>query len=262
MKILTNIKTPRAFSKVREYAWIFTMLVAFGGLWVPKLGLLVFGVIFTLTVVSLTRGRFWCGNYCAHGSLFDRLLMPFSRNVKIPGILRSKYTQAAVFSLFMYNLTTKFIRVSYLWGTLPFWDRLGFVFVGSYLMVTIVGGLLGLIIAPRTWCQVCPMGMMQKLTYGLGKVLRLTAMSDKKVTISRSDKCVNCAKCARVCPMQLSPYTAFSTTRQFDNENCIRCSVCVESCPLRLLTLSTESQAEDLIAIGQQSKRRMLSASD
>jgi len=255
-------KTAHAFSTVRKFAWVFTLLVAFGGLWVPKLGLLVFGVIVSLTAISLTRGRFWCGNYCAHGSLFDQLLRPLSRNVQIPSILRSKYTQAAVFSLFMYNLASKFVRVAHLWGTLPFWDRLGFVFVGSYLMVTIAGGALGLIIAPRTWCQVCPMGMMQKLTYGLGKVLRLTAMSDKKVTISSSAKCVNCARCARGCPMQLSPYTAFSTTSQFDNENCIRCSVCVESCPLRLLTLSTESQADDLIATGQQSKRRMLSASD
>ena len=247
---------------MKKYAWIFTLLVAFGGLWEPKLGLLVFGVIFSLTALSLTRGRFWCGNYCAHGSLFDQLLLPFSRNAKIPGLLRSKYTQVAVFSLFMYNLTTKFIRVSNLWGTLPFWDRLGFVFVGSYLMVTIVGGLLGLIIAPRTWCQVCPMGMMQTLTYKLGKALSLTAKSDKKVTISSPDKCANCAKCARVCPMQLSPYTEFSVNNQFDHEACIRCSVCVDNCPLKLLTLSTESQAKELLATRRPSKRKISSASN
>ena len=208
----SNIKTQRAFSRVREFAWIFTLLVAFGGLWVPKLGLLVLGVIVSLTAISLTRGRFWCGNYCAHGSLFDQLLLPFSRNIKIPTFLRSKYTQLVVFLWFMYNLGTKLVRVFSLWATLPFWDRLGFVFVGSYLMVTIVGGLLGLIIAPRTWCHVCPMGMMQTLSYRLGRALRLTATRDRKVTISNPDKCINCAKCARVCPMQLSPYTEFSPT--------------------------------------------------
>lgn len=256
--LTTTNKT--TFNGLKKYAWIFTLLVAFGGLWLPKLGLLVFGVIFSLTAMSLARGRFWCGNYCAHGSLFDQLLMPFSRNTKFPGVLRSRYTQAVVFLLFMYNLILKFVRVSSLWGTMPFWDRLGSVFVGSYLMVTIVGGLLGVIISTRTWCQVCPMGMMQTLTYRLGKVLRLTATSDKKVTILDSAKCVNCAKCARVCPMQLSPYTEFSTTSQFDNENCIRCSVCVESCPLKLLTLSAESQAEEL-AIRRRDNQRS-SASD
>jgi hypothetical protein len=59
--------------------------------------------------------------------------------------------RAAVFTWFMYNLTSKFVRVSALWGGWMFWDRLGFVFVASYLMVTIAGGVLGLFVTPRTW---------------------------------------------------------------------------------------------------------------
>ncbi|MBT9153638.1 MAG: 2-halobenzoate 1,2-dioxygenase electron transfer component [Firmicutes bacterium] len=237
------IKTKRAFTPIRQYAWIFTLTVAIGGLWYPRLGILVFGVIFALTAISLFKGRFWCGNYCAHGSLFDQLFLPFSRNQKIPGFLKSKYTQIAVMTWFMYNLGSKFYRVSQIWGTLQFWDRLGFVFVSSYLMVTVVGGLLGLIYTPRSWCQFCPMGTMQVLMYKLGKKLGWTKQHDQKITIEALEKCHKCGKCARVCPMQLVPYTEFSDKNQFDREACIRCITCVDNCPANLLTLATADEA-------------------
>jgi len=169
--------------------------------------------------------------------------MPLSRNTKIPGILKSRVMQATVFVWFMYNLGSKFIRVSALWGSMLFWDRLGFVFVASYLMVTIVGGTLALVFTPRSWCQFCPMGTMQTLMYKLGKALGWTRKHDRKITASAMDKCHKCAKCARVCPFQLEPYNEFSDKNQFDHEACIRCLTCVQNCPAHILTLSTEAEA-------------------
>jgi len=243
-----NIKTKRTFTAIRQYGWLFTLTVAFGGLWYPRLGLLVFGVIFSLAVMSLYKGRYWCGNFCAHGSLFDQLMLPWSRNRKIPAVLKSVYVQAAVMIWFMYNLGSRFVSVAGLWGQLPFWDRLGFVFVMSYLMVTIVGGTLSLFFAPRSWCQFCPMGTMQVLMYKLGKLLGWTKKHDRKITLEAAIKCHKCAKCGRVCPMQLLPHTAFSATGQFDDENCIRCLTCVDNCPAKALTLSTAHEARQLAA--------------
>lgn len=238
------IKANRAFTAVRQYAWIFTLAVAFGGLWYPRLGLLVFGVIFSLTAISLFKGRYWCGNYCAHGSLFDQILLPLSRNREIPKFLKSRFTQVAVLAWFMYNLTSRFIRVAGLWGELQFLDRLGFVFVASYLMVTLVGGTLGLIFAPRSWCQFCPMGTMQVLMYKLGKMLGWTKKHDRQITIEAIEKCHKCGKCARVCPMQLVPYTEFKEQPQFAHEACIRCVTCVEHCPAKILSFKTYAEAK------------------
>lgn len=237
------IKTNRAFTLIRKYGFIFTLLVAIGGLWYPKLGLLVIPVMLGLILYSFYKGRYWCGNICAHGSLFDSLLMHISRNKKIPKFFKSKFLGVAFFGLFSFKLISKFIKVASIYGSASFFDKIGLIFVSSYLMVTIVGGLLAIIFSPRTWCNFCPMGVMQRISYKLGKTLGVTKITDEKITASKVEMCHKCGKCARVCPMQLTPYSQFSDNNQFDDDACIRCSTCVENCPAGILTLSTEKTA-------------------
>lgn len=242
-----NIKTNRTFTLIRKRAWIITLLVALGGLWYPKLGLLVLPIIAALTILSFFRGRQWCGNFCPHGSLYDYLALPLSLNRRIPGILKSKLFRALVFSWFGYSMTNKFIKVYPTFGTDMFLDRLGFIFVTTYLMVLIVGGFLSIFISPRAWCQFCPMGTIQTLSYKLGKFFGAAKLTDKKIVVAAKEKCHNCGKCSRVCPMQLLPYQEFSDENQFDNEKCIRCSTCVVNCPAGILSLNTKKEADLII---------------
>ncbi|KAB3524826.1 4Fe-4S binding protein [Alkaliphilus serpentinus] len=241
------IKTNRVFTPIRKYGWFFTVLVAIGGLWEPKLGLLVLFIMAGLTITAFFTGRYWCGNFCPHGSLFDVLLTPLSTNRKIPKILKSKIMIIGFFGFFMWNFSRKVFKVLGIWGSLQFWDRLGFVFVTTYLMVLITGGLLAIFVNSRTWCQFCPMGTIQKLSYGLGKVLGVVKKTDKKVTILDKELCHLCGKCSRVCPFQLTPYLEFSDHNQFDNINCIRCATCVENCPAGILSIGTEKETAKLI---------------
>ena len=146
------IKTNRIFNHVREYGWIATVLIAIGGLWEPKLGLAVLLVMAGLTITSFFSGRYWCGNVCFHGSLFDKIILPVSRNTKIPDFFKSKPFIIGFFIFFMANFTRRIITVSQYWGTYDIWDKLGALFSNTYLMVLIVGGALAILINPRTWC--------------------------------------------------------------------------------------------------------------
>lgn len=242
------IKAQRVFTPLRKYAWIFTLMVAMGGLYFPRLGLLVIPVILSLTTLSFFRGRFWCGNICPHGSLFDSLLYPLTGNRHVPKWLKSRIPAALLFTVFSYNLVMKLIRVSRLFGSMLFLDKLGFIFVGSYLMVTIVGGTLSIAFSARTWCQICPMGVLQVLSYRLGKLLRVTRSTDQKITVTHPAMCHICGKCARVCPMQLTPYLEFSKDHQFDEPKCIRCSTCVVNCPAGILSLDTAPNPTEIPA--------------
>jgi len=241
------IKTARSFSPVRKYAWILTVLIGIGGQFIPLLGLLVPFIMAALMGTSLFKGKYWCGNFCPHGSFFDNLIGPVSRHTKIPALLRSRPVIAAVLVFFMFNLGRRFIDVYATLGTGEFLERLGLVFATTYLMVLLAGGLLGLVINERTWCQFCPMGTIQVIFYKLGKAVGLTKRTDEKVTVSHPDLCHSCGKCARVCPMQLSPYLQFAENQQqFDEENCIRCNTCVHNCPAGILQMAKPREAEEI----------------
>ncbi|KOA20782.1 benzoate 1,2-dioxygenase electron transfer component [Clostridium homopropionicum DSM 5847] len=241
-----NIKANRTFTFVRKWAWIFTIVVAIGGLWYPRLGLLVIPIILSLSATAFFRGRFWCGNFCPHGSLYDTVILKFTRNKNIPWFFKSKLLAIAFFSWFAYRIISKLIKAFGLFGTASFYNKVGLIFVTSYLMVLIIGVPLALFITPRTWCRFCPMGMMQILSYKLGKLLGVAKKTDKKITIASQDMCHSCGKCSRVCPMQLKPYLAFSDKNQFDEEKCIRCSTCVVNCPAGILSLKDEKTSLEI----------------
>ncbi|HHV72729.1 MAG TPA: 4Fe-4S binding protein [Clostridia bacterium] len=229
------LKTTRVFSPFRKYAWLFILLVAFGGLWYPKLGLLMIPMVIALALFGFFKEKYWCGNICPHGSLFDYLILPISANRKIPAFLKSKPVRYLAFGWFMFMLGSRLLKVLSLYETAPFLDRLGFIFVMNYFVVTMVGTILAFLISPRTWCSFCPMGTFQNIAYRVGRLLGIAQKTNRKVTITDPAKCINCAKCARVCPMQLTPYLEFSQSNQMSNDSCIACASCIENCPVKIL---------------------------
>lgn len=237
------IKTNRVFNKIKKFSWVLVPLIAFGGLFYPRLGLLLIPIMLTIITLGFFKGKYWCGNLCPHGSLFDSIIMHFSFNKKIPNLVASRTLKVLFFIWYMSMFVNRIIKVSALWGTMAFVDKLGFVFAVNYLIPTTVGTILALFVSPRAWCSFCPMGTMEQLAYKLGKFTKLNSKTDQKVSIAAKEQCHKCGKCSRVCPMQLKPYLDFSANSQFENENCIRCSTCIANCPAGILSLENSAKA-------------------
>ncbi|WP_227763159.1 4Fe-4S binding protein [Zhaonella formicivorans] len=257
------IKTNRVFNKFKRISWTLVPLIAFGGLFYPRLGLLLIPIMLSLVTLGFFKGKYWCGNLCPHGSLFDSIILQFSPNSSIPKLFKSKTLKVLFFIWYMSMFTSRLIKVSALWGTMTFIDKLGFVFAVNYLIPTTVGTILALFVNPRSWCSFCPMGTMEQLAYKLGKIAGLNGKTDQKVSVAAIEQCHKCGKCSRVCPMQLKPYLNFSGNNQFENENCIRCSTCVANCPAGILSLANTEQALSIKASTNNSgfeKRRKITA--
>ncbi|MCP4756548.1 MAG: 4Fe-4S binding protein, partial [Proteobacteria bacterium] len=238
------IKTNRTFTRLRKYAWLYLIVVPLGAWWYPVLGLSLIPLMLGLTVLAFFNGKYWCGNICPHGSLFDHLIMPLSRNKGIPRVLKNRWFITAVFTWFMVMLALRINSALAAWGETSFAAKLGFVFVMNYTIVTVVGLTLALFISPRSWCSFCPMGTMEKLSYKLGKLLRLNRSTDRKISMAHEDMCHKCGKCARVCPAQLTPYAQFDEKGQFSSENCIRCETCVKNCPAQILSVKNVEKVD------------------
>ncbi len=247
-EVAFNIKTERTFSWVRKYGWLLTLAIGVGGQFYPQIGLLVPLIMAAMILMSLLKGKYWCGNFCPHGSFFDELVLKVGRNSLIPGVFKHKVTIAAVLIFFMFNFSRNIINAVTAGGALPLHHRLGFVFSNTYLMVLVVGGLLGLFVNARTWCQFCPMGTLQTGFYRLGKALNLT-VRDEKVTVEHPERCLSCGQCARVCPMELKPYKQFQKYEdhnQLESEKCIRCKTCVKNCPAEILQMAEAEEAVEI----------------
>jgi polyferredoxin len=162
-----------------------------------------------------------------------------------------------VFFIFgMFGIQLSFVPWSE--GGLPMWAGIGKVFWTIIVMTTIVGVTLSFIYAPRTWCSFCPMGTISN--WVAPKAAIKQAQSDacidsaereqarpkvKKAPLPKaftnihvSSACqMKCKQCARVCPMQLTPYDSRGEEIGYLHPDCLKCGKCTLACPTKIMTL-------------------------
>ena len=189
------VKGPQLF-------WIiFAYLIL--GWFFPVLGWAALACMIGPVLTSVWKGRFWCGNVCPRGNMYDRLLSKYSPHRPIPRFVRS------------------------------FGFRLFMVFWKIILMTTVVGITLSFIYAPRTWCSFCPMGTLSSW------VAPKTAPLPKAFkSIHVSSQCEEkCKLCARVCPMQLTPYSSRGEQLGYLHPDCLKCRKCEKACPTKIIEM-------------------------
>lgn len=170
-------------------------------------------------IVSIIKGRFWCGNICPRGSFYDNLVIKFSNKRKIPNFFKSYYFRGILISIMMTVFISGIIKN---WGDIY---GIGMVFYRLILVTTIIGVILSLIFNHRTWCSICPMGTLASLTSKLRK-------SKKVLFVSSS--CVSCKLCQKQCPLGLVPYDYKGDL--LSHPDCIQCGKCGNVCPKKAIT--------------------------
>lgn len=194
----------------------------------PPVGWVALICMFGPVMMSLFKGRYWCGHICPRGNFYDKVLTRFSPNRRIPKFLRS-----VGFRIFMLLLIfTMFgVQMAASWGD---WGGMGLVFWRIILITTVVAIVLALIYAPRTWCTFCPMGTLSAWVAPRGR--RATESRTFK-TIQVKNACIACKRCARTCPMQLKPYEAKGSKAGLQAPDCIKCGRCIPSCPKAAMSI-------------------------
>ena len=116
------------------------------------------------------------------------------------------------------------------WGD---FSAMGGVFWLTIFITTLIGILFSFVYAPMTWCSFCPIGSLAAWV-----APRKEPLPKGFVRVYIDDRCEGkCLTCARVCPMQLTPYKSRGKTEGYLHPDCIKCGKCADACPHKIVKL-------------------------
>ena len=165
-------------------------------------------------LVSLFKGRFWCGNLCPRGSFYDNIVSKFSNHNKVPGFLKSK---AFRFFMVVFMMSMFAFGIHKNWGN---FYGIGMVFYRIIVVTTIIGIILSFFYNERVWCHFCPMGTIASV---------ISKVRKSKRVLQISQECVACKICERKCSLGIVPYEYKENI--LSHPDCIQCGKCVTVCP-------------------------------
>ncbi len=214
--------------------YVFLLVVAGVGLFVPYIGLALLPLMLTIMILSFLKGRKFCGKVCPHGFLFDNLLVKLSRKTKTPKIFKSIVLITLYFIYFMGTFGFNVLSSA---KSDNFFLTLSYALSNMYFIVTIVSVTIGVIFTPRAFCHFCPQGTLQTGIQKLAKKANLSKI--ELVSLVDINQCINCKACNKICPMEIEVIDEIKTTSTLtlNNIKCIKCEKCVNVCPKNILKL-------------------------
>ncbi|MEW6240340.1 MAG: 4Fe-4S binding protein [Chloroflexota bacterium] len=224
-----------------------------------------------LALISvLLFGRAFCGWFCWFGgyidlvewSLCDRLKIKLPRVLPLYlAVIPFVALFAKVYGSLLINWLEKGVPPSFVFN-LADTEPWGGQQTGLSILITAIlyGPILLYFFGRHAWCRyLCPIGALLKLfnKFGLGKV-RLV-----------NKDCNGCAKCNRVCDMQVDVLGNLKDRGQVESSDCIRCLKCTDECPMGAIAFRMNQSkgialTADAARRAEKSslKRRQLSALD
>lgn len=163
-------------------------------------------------------GRGWCGYACWTGMVLD--LLPY----KVPKEKRKKLGFIRYITFF---LSFIFVAILFIFK----FDNLSNIMFWAFIIGNVIYYITGISLAfifkdNRAFCKyICPITIFLKPAsyFSLIRVKR-----DK-------DKCINCKKCIKSCPMNVDMLD--NSRKRKNATECILCNNCVRNCPKKALHL-------------------------
>ncbi|ASW43429.1 MULTISPECIES: 4Fe-4S binding protein [Eubacteriales] len=205
------------FWKRYSYVVLFAFIIL--SLFDLRFALAAIGCMLGPVVLSIFKGRFWCGNICPRGSFYDNLLSKISNNKKAPKFLKSNFFRILVVILMMSIFA---VGISKNWGNLY---GIGLVFYRMIVITSIIGIVLSFFYNSRTWCNFCPMGTIASFISRIRKGKRLLKVSTS---------CVSCKICEKQCYFGIAAYEYKGNL--LSHPDCIQCGKCLSACPKKSIS--------------------------
>ena len=198
----------------KKYSFLVLIAFVILGLLDTRIAIAAVVCMVAPIIVSIFKGRFWCGNLCPRGNFYDNIVAKFSNNKKVPRFLKSNLFRTFMV-IFMMTMFTFGIHKN--WGNLY---GIGMVFYRMIVVTTIVGIILSLFYNQRTWCHFCPMGTIASV---------ISRFRKSKNVLHVSAGCVSCKICEKKCSLGIVPYEYKDNI--LSHPDCIQCGKCVNACP-------------------------------
>ncbi len=213
-----KIKERKYRKQIQLIMFLLFPLVLIGGYFYPYLGFIVVAMICLFLIIAPFKGRFFCGWLCPMGAYYERVLSFLSFKKKVPSIFRKKWFRWLVFAIMMSLLTLKLINA----GTDP--EKIANAFRFMWIVSGSIATVIGILIMPRLWCRICPMGTIQGV------------ISKKSYLLKISKECTECKLCQKVCPISSAPFE-HKEAGFLNSEECMKCFNCVDNCPKNALKI-------------------------
>lgn len=163
-------------------------------------------------------GRGWCGYACWTGMILD--LLPY----KVP---KEKRKKLGFIRYITFSLSFIFVAILFIFK----FDNLSNIMFWAFIIGNVIYYITGISLAfifkdNRAFCKyICPITIFLKPAsyFALIRVKR-----DK-------DKCINCKKCIKSCPMNVDMLD--NSRKRKNATECILCNNCVKNCPKKALHL-------------------------
>ena len=171
---------------------------------------IIAGLLFFL-VMSFLFGRVFCANICPVGVLQEIIsLVPVGKK----GKTAKKYSvpfRAAVFVVFLVSGVFFSVNLLRLFGVRDFFN-LNFMSISFFIFLAF---LIASFFVYRPFCRfICPYGVLLSLVSRFGVY-----------KFRRTDKCIDCGKCEKVCPVN-------EALMDSDKSECYMCGRCMDVCPV------------------------------